>query len=234
MLGFSRLILALTFAAGLAGPAGAQSAKLFTVDFSTDGVNDLDGSDDLPISFTGSSGVVDAEIRAVNVTGVDKTALTADIAFYVDFGGNFPGGADFTQMDTLIFDVVVKAGSAPIDEIAVSVATVPTGLDPDGAGYLNVCTPAVPLGCRSNVPVSQLPDSISLSSGGGFHPGASLFGFGKQTLSATNLEAGETSIRLFVAWEDFGGTDSPLGTGQAVKFMMSSGINEGFSVTIAE
>ena len=75
---------------GFAGPAGA---KLFTVNFDGDLLNELDGSDDVPFSFTGSSGidngcgagVVCGEIRAVDVF-VDQTLLQATFAKYVDFG----------------------------------------------------------------------------------------------------------------------------------------------------
>lgn len=210
----------------LGNPAGAITAKLFTIDGNSNDVNDLDGSDDLNFSFAGSTGTVSGSIRAVDITSINRAALTADIAFYVDFLGNFPGGADLTQMDTLIFDVVLNAGSAPIDELGIAVGTVPLALDPDGAGYFDPCTPGVPLGCRSNVPVGQTPDAISLTPGGAFFPGGVLFGFGKGTDSAANLEAGETSIRMFVAWEDFGSNGAPLSRiDMAATFMLSSGIN---------
>lgn len=231
------LLMALVFA----GPAGA--ARLFTVDFNGNDINDLDGSDDVPINFTGSSGVVDGFIRAVNITNVGRAALSADITNYTDFSGSYPNGVgfgpgqfNFTIMDTLIFDVVLNAGSAPIDEIGVAVTSDPLFLDPTGAGFLDECDPGIPLGCRSNVPApAQDPDAISLSPAfAPFFPGAALFGYDKGGLSGDNLEAGETSIRMFVSWEDLAGSPgTPLSrVNQTAVFMISSGTNEDFFTDI--
>jgi hypothetical protein len=213
---------------------------LFTVDFNGNDINEIDGSDDMPFSFLGSTGsgaggsdLVSGEIRAVDITNVSPAALTADVASYVDFLGNFPGGADFTATDTLIFDVVLFAGSALLDEIGVAVGTDPSFLNPDGAGYLDPCTPGVPLGCSQNVPTSQLPDNIVLS--GAFapiFPGAALFEFDKLGLSGANLEGGETGIRMFISWAD-NGPGSPLNRiDQTAVFMLSSGLNAQFFTDI--
>jgi len=214
----------------LALPAGA--ARLFTVDFDGDNMNDLDGSDDLQFSFAAGGGQVDGFVRAVNITGVNRAALTNEIAFYQDFLGNFPGGADFDQMDTLIFDVVLSGTSVAVDDIGVAVSTDPLYLNPDGAGYLNACTPGIPLGCRDNVPVGQLPDDVRNVAATppsfpfpGF-PGAAGFSYGFISNSlGDNLNAGETTIRLFVSWADpAGDPSSPLNQlDQKAKFTIRSG-----------
>ena len=126
-------------------------------------------------------------------------------------------------MDVLVFDVVLNANSAIVDQIGVAVATSPVGLDPNGAGYLNApgetTSPATGAG------------AITAVSGGGFFPGQRLFNYSLNALNAGNLEAGETTRRLFVTWADTGPT-SPLAIGQFATFMISSGTDTDFMVKI--
>ncbi len=254
---FARVMLAVSFAlifvtVGFAGPAGA---KLFTVNFEPDLLNELDGSDDVPFSFTGSSGidngcgagVVCGEVRAVDIF-TNQLLLEATVAKYVDFLGNFPGGVDFLNMDVLIVDVVLFAGSAPVDEISIAVGSDPLGLDPDGGGYFLGCVTGLEIGCRNavtgggEIPVAGTQPDIQLEPGippvplfcppsCGF-PGAVEFSFFKGAIGAGNLDAGETSVRLFLAYADTG-PQSPLSkAGQTAVFMISSGVNHDVSSAI--
>jgi hypothetical protein len=228
------------FGGGVAGPAGA--AELFTIDANGDDLNDVDGSDDLPFSFLGSVGYVTGTIRAVDVSTVDEAALQATVDTYVDFTGSTP--LDFFAMDVLIVDVVLDPGSAPIDEIRIAVGTDPLGINPIGAGFFLDCATDEEEGCtgldRDGVafPVNgQTPyptRAIYLEPGNVFFPGAALFEFDRNVLSTGNLEAGEVSRRLLVAWDDLG-PDAPLsGTLQVAEFLLSSGINQDFFVDIVE
>jgi hypothetical protein len=208
-----RVARGLAFATGLLGIgiASPASALFFTVDYSGDNILQLDGSDDLPFSFTGSSGTASGKIRAV-----DLNIFASDIAYQVASSG-------FAGQDVLVFDVVLNAGSAIIDQVGVAVATSPTGLDPSGAGYLvapgETTSPATGAG------------SIVLSSGFGFFPGQYLFNFLNGGSGPGNLQAGETSRRLFVTWTDTGAM-TPVWTGQTATFMMSSGTDMDFMVKI--
>jgi hypothetical protein len=239
------MILALCFAlgflgGGVAGPA--EAATLFTIDADGDDLNDVDGSDDLPFSFIGSLGYVTGTIRAVDVTTIDKAALQATVDTYVDFTGGTP--LDFFAMDILIVDVVLAVGSAPIDEIGIAVETDPLGIDPVGAGFFLDCVTGAEEGCTGldgggvafpvNGQTPYLTNDIYLQPGNIFFPGAALFEFDKNGLSTGNLETGEVSRRLFVAWDDLGPDASLSGTLQVAKFMLSSGTNQDFFVEIVE
>lgn len=225
-----RLVSAVFLALGIllvgpASPAGAN--KLFTLDFDNDEVNELDGSDDLAISFCSSTGVnvnatcpasaspftlggeVDAIIRAVNITQVNKLALQSEVQA---FTGAAP---DFLHQDTFIFDVVVNSPSAPIDQIIIGIGS--ELVDPVTVGYFGDGL--------------ETPTGIAIQSGFGFVPGSARFDFGFGTLSAANLEAGETSVRLFVSYTDTG-IGTPLSKDQVANFMVSSGINEDFQSDI--
>jgi hypothetical protein len=239
------LILALCCALGFFGggvAVPAEAATLFTIDADDDDLNDVDGSDDLPFSFLGSLGYVTGTIRAVDVTTIDKAALQASVDTYVDFAGGTP--LDFFAMDILIVDVVLAVGSAPIDEIGVAVGTDPLGIDPAGAGFFLDCATDAEEGCTGldrggvafpvNGQTPYLTTAIYLQPGNIFFPGAALFEFDKNGLSTDNLEAGEVSRRLLVAWDDLG-PDAPLsGTLQLAEFMVSSGTNQDFFVEIVE
>jgi hypothetical protein len=191
---------------GIASPA---SALFFTVDYSGDNILQLDGSDDLPFSFTGTTGTVTGKIRAV-----DLNIFASDIAYQV-------GSSGFAGQDVLVFDVTLTAGL--IDQIGVADATSPSTIDPSGAGYLvapgETTSPATGAG------------SIVLSSGFGFFPGQYLFNFSNNQLNAGNLTSGETSRRLFLTWTDTGAM-TPVWTGQTATFMMSSGTDMDFMVKI--
>lgn len=234
----TRSSLALTVLLGLlvSGPAGA--GKLFTVDyelgaggaptFTGDQVNDLDGSDDLPFNYTDPSlGTFDGLVRAVDLN-VDRTLLAAEIAQTQILAGG--GGAfSFANFDVLIVDVVLTGGSASVDEIRIAVGSDPLGLDPAYAGWFMRCDGVGPdEGCRNTVPPgsSEDPTGVSLVSGGGFFPGAARFDF-------STLDAGETSVRLFVAWADTG-SQTPLSKdGQTAKFMIGAqGVGQDFEVAI--
>jgi hypothetical protein len=206
--------------AGAANPAGA--AKLFTLDFDNDEHNELDGSDDLAIGFTGTvvsvnGGVVDAVIRAVDITDINKTLLAGNVGAC---SGSGCAGIDFTTLDTFVFDVVVNSPSAPIDQIVVGIGT--DIVDPVAVGYFST-------GVYANG--GATPSSVAVQSGFGFFPGAGRFNFGFGTLSAANLTAGETSVRLFVAYVDTG-IGTPLSKDQVANFMVSSGINDDFQSDI--
>jgi hypothetical protein len=203
------LALVLGFLLWASGPA---LAVIFTVDGDGDGIHDLDGSDDLLFSFAGSSGTASGRIRAVSIALTDL-----DIDYSVGAGGTFAG------KDVLVVDIILNGGSAVIDQVGIAVASSPVGLDPTGAGYLDApgetTSPATGAG------------SIALNTGFGFVPGQYLFNFLNGGSGAGNLEAGETSRRLFVTWTDTG-PSSPLATGQTATFMMSSGLDQDFMVKI--
>ncbi len=201
---------------GSVDPAGAT--KLFTIDGNNNEVNEpgtgnLPLGDDLPIGFTGTTsvngGVVDAVIRAVNITQVDKLALQAQVQAFTGAPPNF------LAQDTFIFDVVVNSPSAPIDQIIVGIGT--DKVDPVTVGYFSDGL--------------ETPTGIAIQSGFGFFPGAARFDFGFGTLGAANLEAGETSVRLFVAYTDTG-IGTPLSKDQVANFMVSSGTSDDFQVDI--
>lgn len=201
-----RVLLSGALLLGLSGPA---SATLFTIDGSGDGALQLDGSDDKTFSFTGSTGTASGRIRAVDISSI----TLGDIAFQI-------GPAGFAGLDVLVFDIVLNAGSAPLDQIGVAVATAPTGLDPAGAGYL--------------VAPGETPfpaNAVSISTGFNVWPGQALFDYHLNGLSAGNLQAGEATRRLFVTWNDTG-PNSPLNIGQTATFMLSSGLDQDFMVTI--
>jgi hypothetical protein len=199
---------------GISAPA---HALFFTVDFSGDGFLQLDGSDDMPFSFTGTTGtgtptgVVSGKIRAV-----DLNILPSDIAFQTGVSG-------FTNVDVLVFDVVLNANSAIVDQIGVAVGTSPAGLDPISAGYL--------VGPGETTSPASGAGATTFVSGGGFFPGQYRFNFDLNLLAAGNLQAGETSRRLFVTWTDTG-PNTPLWKLQTATFMISSGTDTDFMVTI--
>ncbi len=196
---------------GMPTPA---AALIFTIDGDGDGFLDLDGSDDVAFSFTGSTGtgtagssLVSGTFRAVSILISDS-----DIAAQV-------GTTGFAGRDVLVFDVVLNAGSAIIDQIGVAVATNPVGLNPTGAGYLvgpgETTAPTSTLGVGAAF-------GFNFFSGFGVTPGSFRFNFGLDALNAGNLSAGETTRRLFLTWAD-DGAFKPLEIGQTATFMMSSG-----------
>jgi hypothetical protein len=234
---------------GPVDPAGA--AKLFTIDANGDDYNQIDGRDDLPFSFLGSLGyAATGEIRAVDITQIDKVALAAQVEQYVDFstGNPVPIPVDdlfFTNFDVLIVDVVLSAGSHPVDEIGIGVGTEPPGIDPLGAGFFIDCASGSQVGCDGldRPPVGSFPvggetpynpTDISLQPGNVFFPGGALFEFDKlgDPANGNMLDGGEVTRRLFVAWTDTG-PDSPLSKiDQVAKFMISAGTNQDFYVEI--
>ena len=221
---YSFVLLLALVSVGLPTPA---AALIFTIDGNGNGIHELGGVDDIPFSFSGTTttGIagscfvgsttarVCGTIRAVSIYLSDS-----DIAAFVSSGGTFAG------RDVLVFDVVLNTGSAVVDQIGVSVATNPIGLDPNGAGYLiapgETTSPATGAG------------SITLSPGFGFFPGQYLFNYSLNALDAGNLSAGETTRRLFVTWADTGDVVKPLAIGQTATFMMSSGTDADFMVMI--
>lgn len=233
--------IAVGFLALALAPAHPAGAKLFTIDANDNDVNEIDGSDDLAFSYysTAQSKLVSGTFRAVDlhVNDVDLPTLQGDVDTYVDFSGF---GLDFTDMDVLIFDVVLSASSGWIDEIGVGVGTDPLLLDPDGAGYFTNCTTGTELGCAHAVPgggeIPDGPTDIFLSPGTsnifGAFPGAALFQFDKLGLSSGNLEGGETTVRLFVAWDDTGAQTPLSKDGQTAAIMISVGTNKTFFVAI--
>jgi hypothetical protein len=223
-------------------PAGA-TAKLFTVDGNDNDINEIDGSDDVAFSFTGRNGWVSGAVRAVNLEDVDKLALQESIDTYIDFtDGGF--AVDFLKMDVLIFDIVLDSGSGYVDMIAASVTTEPLGLAPVGAGFFAGCDPGLPVGCAHNVPGGgESPHRLDeIFWNGGFvaweyhrnlkpHPAPvevppqvpDMVGGSPRHEVRGHLGSGETSRRLFIAWEDTG-PQSPLSkVEQLATFTISSG-----------
>jgi hypothetical protein len=219
------------FALGTAGPAGA--GKIFTIDGNSNDIAEPGGDDDVTFSFVGSMGTVSGSVRAIDTDGL-YTQLSSVMATYIDFtGGSYPD-VDITKMDVLIVDITLDVGSALIDEIGFGVSGgSANGIDPVGAGYLDPCDPLIPVGCAYNVPgggeitVGLVNDGILLAEGGGIVPGAALFGFDKLGLSDGNLEGGEITRRLLIAYLDLDNDpQAPLSKiGQGAKFMFSSGTN---------
>jgi hypothetical protein len=151
---------------------------------------------------------------------------------YVDFSGGSYSSFDISVMDVLIVDIVLDTGSALMDEIGIAVGgTVPVGSDPIGAGFLTGCDPLIPPGCAYNVPgggeTPYATTDIYLSPGNQFFPGAALFEYDKNKRKPGNLEGGETTRRLIVAYLDVANDpQAPLSkVGQVALFMFSSGTN---------
>jgi hypothetical protein len=218
-------------ALGTAGPAGA--GKIFTIDGNSNDENDIGGDDDVAFSFMGTTGsgaagssLVSGTIRAVDLSS--GTAMLAGVESYIDFVGGMPS-PNGTTMDFLVVDIVLDAGSALIDEIGMGVGgTNPVGTDPIGGGYFVGCDPGLPIGCAYNVlgggETPYLTTAIILAPGSVFVPGAALFGYDKLNTSSDNLEAGETTRRLIVAYYDTG-PQAPLSkVGQEANFFFSSGV----------
>ena len=257
------VVVILASALILSSPAFALG-KLFSIDFNGNQLNELTGVDDLPFSFMGvdSGGdpaLVSGIIRAVDILTMTAPQMDGEVAVYEDFlsaaccPGSFAdtnnGGTDtpgtfsgLSSMDTLIFDLVLDAGSGVIDAIGVGVTTDPLFLDPDGAGYFVSCITGLELGCRSavtspvggeipndgfNPPIEVIPGFFP------FFPGGALFRFSEDFAAAGNITGGETSIRMFVSWEDTG-LGSPLTKiNQVAVFMLSSGAsNQDFFTNI--
>lgn len=207
-------------------PADRAEAKLFTIDANNNDINDLDGSDDLAFSFLADGSLVSGVIRAVDIQ-VSALTLEGDVEHYEDFSGF---GLDFTNMDVLIFDIVLDPGSRFVNLIGTGVMTDPVGLDPDGAGFFLGCDPGMPIGCAHNVPGGgETPDAfddIFLDPGAPTTPGLALFEYdATPPVSSGNLEGGETTRRLFVAWADPGnGAQTPLSKdGQKARWEFESG-----------
>lgn len=218
-------------------PADPAGAKLFTIDGNSNDFNDTDGSDDIAFTFMSSNGLVSGTIRAVDIQ-VSAATLELDVDTYIGFSA-VP--LDFSDMDVLIFDVVLDGGSAVVDQLGVAVATDPLATNPDGGGWLDNCDLGTEIGCVSAVTNDSVPNAGAFASAAvelepgnlifGF-PGAAIFNFDWLGLSTGNLEAGETTRRLFVAWDDTG-SQSPLSKdGQQAVFMFSGGTNADFAVDI--
>ncbi len=186
------------------GAAVEASATLFTIDKSGDGVLQLDGSDDLPFSFTGTVGpifAVDGIIHAVDIF-----SITAGDIF------STAGTVNWASQDVLIVDVELLSPSAPVDQIGIGAGSIPLFGNPVGAGTLTGA--------------GQAPSAMSVS------PFVTLradFDFDLGGIpSAGNLEANETTLRLFVTYSPGGA----LMVGQTANFMIQSGIAVVFMTTI--
>jgi hypothetical protein len=99
------------------------------LDQNDDGVVQTDGSDDLPFSFTGTSGTNGGVING--------------IIHAVDFGSIVPfnilqsfGIVDFATQDVLFFSVELLSPSAEMDAIGVAVGSNPLFGNPQGGGTL--------------------------------------------------------------------------------------------------
>ena len=213
----------------LAPPAGAGT--IFTAADAAFGFGGVDAG--------GGSATTSGSIRALTVSNppVDATSLFLDdVASCTDLGtdaGTCLSGSslDASAFDILIVDVVVTSGS--IDAIGIGASTVPGGVDPSIAGWMDSCSGLLsePGNCR-DAAAGQAPTGVSLLPGGGILPGGALFDFGTTARpDANNLNGGETSRRLFVGWLDTG-DDAPLALGESAVFMISSGINHGVSTAI--
>lgn len=132
--------------------------------------------------------------------------------------GNFDGAAPNFTNDFLIFDVTLAAGSTPIDQITVSLTAnggPPLG-EPTTTGYFSDAGQA-PNGTTAphtqeitNDPLIQIiPFPIGTGQG--------IFDFDWGGSSAGNLQAGETTVRLFVIFS----TSMDLLENTAVGFMIS-------------
>jgi hypothetical protein len=219
------------FALGTAGPAGA--GKIFTIDGNSNDIAEPGGPDDVTFSFVGSTGTVSGSVRAVDICCNYGGVLPSLMDTYVDFSGGTYPSVDVTKMDVLIVDITLDVGSALIDEIGFGVGGgASNGINPIGAGYLLGCDPGTPTGCAYNVPGGgETTDGVAdifLTPGNILVPGAVLFEFDKLGLSAGNLESGEITRRLLIAYLDLNNDpQAPLSkVGQVVKFMFSSGLND--------
>ena len=203
------LILALALSLGA---ASAAEARVFTLDFNDNGVLELDGSDDLPFSFCGTSGInpqpgcdgpgeglVVGVIKAVDLF-IDPSDINVALALS-------DGTVDFATQDVFVFEVELLSLSGSVDEIGLGISTSPLFGFPDGAGVLTGAgvTPG-------SVTVSPF---VTLSANWFF--------------TATNLLAGQTTVRLFATYNS-----SPvLNDTLTASFMISSGIDASFLSAIA-
>ena len=218
------LVAALAAALGLGIP-GQASATFYTINFNGDNLLQLDGTDDLNWSLCGTTtinpqpgcdgifptpptanGLADGKVGAVDIFSI--TAADIDTTFE---------SVNFGTQDVLFFEVELNNPSAPVDQIGASVGTVSGTVDPLGVGYLNA--------------PGETPDPVngmSIESSFGFPPGGTgLFDYDHNGLSAGNLEAGETTRILFITY-----ASGELAEGQTASFMISTGTDQNFTVTI--
>jgi hypothetical protein len=146
---------------GPAAPAGAS--KLFTIDFDQDDVNDIDGTDDLPFAFVGSTagtapttdcsdfnGVLSGGspftagtqgdacgyIRAVDITQIDKAALEATVDMYVDFSLSTPPGSLPDPTSFFSWDILIVDVVVAAGSLSIDEIGIGVGTDPLGLNPL--------------------------------------------------------------------------------------------------
>ena len=141
--------------------------------------------------------------QSVPITGAEagNPGVVGSIDPVYDISGAFvltDGIVNIPAQDVFVIDVVLSGGSASVDALTITVGSPLFFLNPVGAGAF-----ADP----GQDPSAVLADNLVNFQG--------LFTF------APTLDAGETSVRLFI-------THSPqgdIGDGQTVSFMVSSGTN---------
>ncbi len=119
-----------------------------------------------------------------------------------DVGGNLvpdEGGVSFAGVDVFVVDITLDGGSASIDAIGITVSTPQFFLNPVGAGAFDD-------GGGLTEPTSVLADN-QVQLGGQFD------------FSGDTIDAGETTVRLFLTYSPLG----DLQIGQQVNFMVSAG-----------
>lgn len=140
-----------------------------------------------------------------NVNGVVGTVLPvglpSSLSDPVDLSA---GSVAFASHDIIVFAISLSAGSASIDSLGVGALANPMFPNPMGAGSFN------------NSPGTGLvaPGSVSV--------GSFTTLTGHYDFSGDNLDAGETSVNLFVTYAP---VDSALSLGNTVNFSISSGTN---------
>jgi hypothetical protein len=167
--------VALTVLVGSIGWASVASALAFTLD-STVFLNDA------------GTGVV-GELRPVD----DGFGTTDTSGTHTDFGT-----VNFATQDIFVVDLVLSAGSSPVDAIGIAVAVAPFAA-PIGGGYFDDGGSLI------------TPSAVAVNFGG--------FSFLVEYSFAPILAAGETTVRLFATYA------TGMAIGQAASFMVSSGTN---------
>ena len=155
--------------------------------------------------FTIASPVVIDASTPGNVNGVLGTllpvGLPSSLSDPVDLSA---GSVSFATHDVIVFALSLSVGSASVDAIGAGALATPMFPNPMGAGTFN------------NDPGTGLvaPGSVSVGSFTTLR--------GDYNFSGDTIDAGETTVNLFVTYSPL---DSALALGSTVNFSISSGTN---------
>jgi len=113
---------------------------------------------------------------------------------------------NLATQDVFVFDMTLSAGSTAVDLIRVGMGLAISDLvvNPKGAGIW--------VGDPGEVPTGIIASLVVL---------AADFQYGPTVVNSTNLQAGESTVRLFVTYQKSTGGAGALVSGQTASFMIS-------------